>query len=84
MKINKYLILVSFILLTVALGVFVSKGALAKSTVEMQCQPINWSIGNRLHEKKNFTYQYDDNTVRCENSEVICYIYHGQLSCIKN
>lgn len=84
MKNKKLLSLILILGFSVIIYTFFSREAMAKGETEMHCQPINWYIGDRLHKKKSFTYQYDDNTVRCENSEVICYIYHGQLSCIKN
>jgi len=50
---------------------------------EIRCNQINWYIDGRRHRQEATAGNYKDNTVRCENEEVICYIYHSQLSCVK-
>ena len=84
MNIKNIFWIIPVIFLVAFLGTFVSTKTMAKGPAEIRCQAIDWYIGNRLHQKKSVSYEYNDKTVRCENSEVICYIYHGNLSCVKN
>lgn len=68
-------------------GVFTGKILLAEAKnseiSEIRCKQINWYIDGLRHRQEAMAGNYKDNTVRCENQEVICYIYHSQLSCVK-
>lgn len=70
-----------------AFGIITGKILLAEAKnreiFEIRCNQIDWYIDGHRHRQEATAGNYKDNTVRCENQEVICYIYHSQLSCVK-
>jgi len=68
-------------------GIFSGKILLAEAKSreisEIRCNQIDWYIDGHRHRQEATAGNYKDNTVRCENQEVVCYIYHSQLSCVK-
>jgi hypothetical protein len=49
---------------------------------EVDCHPLKWKISGKVHAGPGSNPNIDV-PLRCTNSEVICYIYHGYPSCFK-